>query len=983
VERKLATVLFIDLVDSTRLVAAADPEVVRRRVNEFFERVSQCVSVHGGIVEKFAGDAVLAAFGIPQAHEDDAERAARAALAMRDVVEELGLSARIGIEAGELVVDELKSSSFATGEAVNLAARLQQAAQPGEILVGPTAYRLAIGALVVEDAGPLELKGVQAPLRAWRVLSATDGPRAQSSLRARLVGRETELELLLNTVQRTVRDRRAHLFTIYGEPGVGKSRLAREFLDGVEGASILTGRCLPYGEGITYWPLAEMIKAAAGISDDDPLEEAFEKLRACCEDEAVADLLGLASGLLEALQGERSSEEIVWAARELMGRLGDVQPLILLFEDIHWAEDRLLELIEHLADWVRAPVLLLCLARPELLDVRPGWGGGRIRSTAIELESLSEDESAELVAALLSEIDGEPLELPAGLLEKTDGNPLFVEETIRMLVEAPDRDCLPEGIPDTLQALIAARIDRLPAQEKLLLQRAAVIGRVFWKGAVAYLSPDLGELEEVLDDLLLRDFLLREARSSISGEAAYRFKHVLIREVAYTGLSKSARAQHHARFAEWLHERAGDELLEIRAYHLDQAAELLAELDGAPPAELAAEAAEALTAAGKRAVAREAFKSGRKLLGRAVELEPTLERRYLAARAARQEGDLAAVAAEMGRVRDDARTEGNRLLEARALTALGDVALRWSSDVAGAERLVEEAIGLLDGDTDPDAHFDALLGRVNIGAVRGDLSDIIRHLEQAFAVGVAAGRKDLQTTAAQGLAQSHIVRLDLDEAEPLVLRALALAEEGGSVRALSSARSALGLLHTVRGELDEAEVIFEDVRVALAEIGYQPGLAYVYDRLGDVRFYKGDLKGAEKAFRESIRLLSAIGDHGHLCESKAQLAVVLALQGKVDEAERFALEAQELVRAEYRLSLAAGPLSLGVVRAAQGRDEEAETLLRTALAEADASEYKLILREPLERLASFLRERGREDEAVPYEDRLGELFPSTRIARIA
>ncbi len=395
VERKLATVLFVDIVGSSQLVTGSDPEIVRRRVTQFFERVSHCVEIHGGIVEKFAGDAVLAAFGIPQAHEDDAERAARAGLAMRDAVRELGFEARIGIEAGEVVVDQ-SDSTFATGEAVNLAARLQQVAKPGEILVGPTAHRLSRGRLLAEDAGPLELKGMGAALRAWRVMSVLDAARPQVS--APMVGRGSELELLENTFARTLRDGRAHLFTIYGEPGVGKSRLAREFVDSVDGASVLTGRCLPYGEGITYWPLAEMIKAATGIADDEPLDEAFEKLRACCEDDAVADLIGLAAGLLDAVEGDRSPEEIAWAAREVMSTLGDAQPLVLFFEDIHWAEEPMLDLIEHLADSVRAPLLILCLARPELLDVRAGWGGGRVRSTAIELEPLSEAESEELVA---------------------------------------------------------------------------------------------------------------------------------------------------------------------------------------------------------------------------------------------------------------------------------------------------------------------------------------------------------------------------------------------------------------------------------------------------------------------------------------------------------------------------------------------------------------------------------------------------------
>src|SRR6266545_2968551 len=363
-ERKLATVLFVDLVGSTAVVSSQDPEITRRRVTAFFDAVSGCIETHGGTVEKFAGDAVMAAFGIPQAHEDDAERAIRAGLGILESVRELGVQARVGIEAGEVVVDET-DSTFATGEAVNVAARLQQAAAPGEILVGEAAHRLTQGRIEAKDAGPLELRGFRNPIPAFRALAALDGQPPLPAISAPFVGRESELDLLHNTLARTIRDRRPHVFTVYGEPGVGKSRLLREFLAGVEGATILAGRALPYGEGITYWPLAEMVKAAAGITDDDPMETAKQKLIECCGDEAIAELLGLASGVMEAVEGERGQPEIAWAAREFV----DVQPLILVFEDIHWAEEPLLELIDHLAQWVRERALLiLCLARPELLD---------------------------------------------------------------------------------------------------------------------------------------------------------------------------------------------------------------------------------------------------------------------------------------------------------------------------------------------------------------------------------------------------------------------------------------------------------------------------------------------------------------------------------------------------------------------------------------------------------------------------------------
>src|SRR4051794_15715090 len=520
-ERKLVTVVFVDLVDSTGLLADADPEIVRRRVNRFFESVSHCIVTHGGIVEKFAGDAVMAAFGIPLAHEDDAERAVRAAIATLERVRELGLEARIGIESGEVVADD-SDSTFATGEPVNLAARLQTHAEPNTILVGPQAARLLRGRIELEPLHPIELRGWREPVAAQKVICvAPQDAAAIGGIAAPLVGRDAELELLENTYERTVRSRRASLVTIYGDPGVGKSRLAREFVAGLEGATVLIGRSLPYGEGVTYWPLAEMVKASSGISDDDPLDDAQKKLRDYCEDDAVADLLGLAVGVLEAVEGERSQQEIAWAAREWAEQLAEAQPLVLVFEDVHWGEEPLLELLEHLAASVReAPLLIVGLARPELLDIRPTWGGGRLRATTLELEPLQAEESATLVQALTAELDL-PLDT-ATVLAKTEGNPLFMEETVRMLAERPRGGA--ERIPDTLQALIAARIDRLPSASRVVLQRASVMGRIFMAGALSKLTPELADVGHALDDLLLRDLVVREVRATISGEQAYKFK---------------------------------------------------------------------------------------------------------------------------------------------------------------------------------------------------------------------------------------------------------------------------------------------------------------------------------------------------------------------------------------------------------------------------------------------------------------------------
>jgi len=970
-ERKLATVLFVDLVDSSGLVATSDPEIVRRRVTRFFERASHCIELHGGTVEKFIGDAVMAAFGIPRAHEDDAERALRAAFAVLEAVKDLELEARVGVEAGEVVADET-DSTFATGEAVTLAARLQAAAAPGEILVGPGAWRLAAGSIELEPAGTREFRGRAEPLHVWRALGPRAGGRALGSLSAPLIGRDSELELLENTFERTVRDRRAHLFTVFGEPGVGKSRLARDFVAGLEGATVLAGRCLPYGEGITYWPLAEMVKSAAGISDDDPVEEAHEKLLVCCEDEAVADLLGLAAGVLEAVEGERGQPEIAWAAREWAEQLALAQPLVLVFEDIHWAEEPLLELIQHLAAWVReAPLLLLCLARPELLDVLEGWGGGRVRATSIELEPLRRAESEELVDALLAEESLEP-DLRTALLDKTEGNPLFLEETIRMVAEGNGDGRA--GIPDTVQALIAARIDRLRLPERALLQRASVVGRVFWAGALAYLTADEAPVEACLDELVLRDFIARETRSTISGEQAFRFKHVLIREVAYGGLSKSARAELHGRFAEWLRERAGEELLEIRAYHLDQAAALTAELEGRVPPELVREAAAVLEAAGRRALAREANASGRRLLLRAVELEPTLERRYEAARAAWRLSDMPAVSIEMELVRLAASEAGDHRLEGRALTALGDITLGSGADAAGARELGSRALAVVPED-DEEARYDALELMGSIGWWEGDLSSAERYALEALELAQGMGRKDLESASTVELVAVYQARLEDDRAVELQERAIELAEESGSPTARGWALRVHAEQALRDGDLDEAERRLEQGRSFFEEAGSTAHLARMINWLGFVRLKRGDLVRAEALLRESIRLLKPLEDRGTIVESQRTLAQILLAQGKLEEAERYALQARKTVGPEDMWSRSTTRLALGLVRAAQGRDEEAEALLREALDILSTTDLRKAELEPLEAIILFLRERGREDEASLYEQRLAELTP--------
>jgi tetratricopeptide (TPR) repeat protein len=737
---------------------------------------------------------------------------------------------------------------------------------------------------------------------------------------------------------------------------------------GLESATVLFGRALPYGEGVTYSALADMVKTAAGIADDDPLDDALEKLRDCCPDEAVADLLALASGVLEAVKGERNQQEISWAAREWGEKLAEPQPLVLVFEDIHWAEDALLELIEHLATWVRnVPILLLCLARPELLDLRPSWGGGRVRATAIELEPLGRADSETLVEALL---DGE---LTAGarqaLLDKTEGNPLFVEETVRMLAEADGEGTGIERIPDTLQALIAARIDHLPPGEKELLQCAAVIGRIFWKGAVEQLVLEGTELEPLLDDLQLREFVLPEARSTISGEEAFRFKHVLIREVAYAGLSKAARAGYHQRFAEWLRKRAGEELLEIRAYHLDHATALLAELDGAPPEALAHEAAAALEEAGRRALAREANATARKLLVRAVELEPTLERRYEAARASWRLNDYPVLSAEMREVLDAAREAGDRVIQARALAALSEVTLSQQADVPRAEELAREALEVADDD---ESRIEALRALETVAWWRGRLTESETFVEEELRIARRLGRVDVESEALLSLAAIYVSRKEDERAKPLLERAHALAEESGSLTAKAHAYSQSGELHILSGRPEEALADFERARDLFQEVGAASRLARTLLRIGRI-IRKSDAAEAERLFREAIRILKPLEDRGTLCEVQRSLAEVLLQQDRLDEAEMYALRAVETVGPQDLHSQSTTKKSLALVRAAQGRDDEAEALFRDAVETLERSEYVRFLSEPLKAIVDFLEERDRSAEAEVFAERLAEV----------
>jgi class 3 adenylate cyclase/tetratricopeptide (TPR) repeat protein len=976
VERKLATAMFVDLVDSTALVSGSDPEVVRRRVTGFFEQSAGQIAAYGGTVEKFAGDAVVAVFGVPTAHEDDAERAVRAATAILEAVKRDGeLAVRIGIEAGE-VVAESGDSTFATGEALNVAARLQQSASPGEILMGPTAHGLTLGSVVAEPAGERALRGIPAELAVWRVICADGRAGRPLSVAAPYVGRDEELQLLENAYARAVRDRRAQLVTVYGEPGIGKSRLAREFFASLERTTVLTGRALPFGEGLVYRPLAEMVQDAAGISEDDSPEEAIEKLREACSSDAIADLLGLASGVLDTVSGERRGQEIAWAAHEWATSLAEAQPLVLGFEDVHWAEEPLLDLVEHLADRIDdAPVLIVCLARPELLDARPGWGGGRRRAITIELGPLPDHETGMLVDALVED-SPIPEDLRTALLDKTEGNPLFVEETVRLLVEEGDTAAV--RIPDTLQALIAARIDRLPPGSRSVLRHGSVVGRVFWRGAICELDPEL-DVDAALADLVDRQLLTREPLSTLTGEVAYRFRHVLIRDVAYRGLTKSERARLHRLFAAWLRAHSPDELVETHAYHLDRAAALTAELEGRVPEDLRAEAAAALERAGQRALAREANRTARRLFLRTLELEPTLERRFAAARAAWRLWELPAAADEMEQVREHAHEAGEPTIEGLALTALAEIALNRNADVAQARRLGQQANELL-ADAPGDARAEVLTLLSGVGWWEGDLESVERYTNEALEI--REGRADLESLALVELAGAHLARLDLAQAESMLAEASALADESGSLSARAWSARIGGSILLRKGRFEEAGTAFHTAYELFDEIGAAPDAARARQLEGVALWRAGDAERAETLVRETVRTLLSLQERGKIVEAQRTLAEIVLAQGHVEEAERWALSAVESVGMQDMMSRSNVNMVLGLVRAAQGRHDEAELLLREAIDLLAATELRNSEPEPLAALAGFLRERGRADEACVLEERIEALLQPEKAARI-
>ena len=583
--------LFCDVVGSTSLGESTDPEVLRALLARYFDRMSGIVEGHGGSVEKFIGDAVMAVFGVPLVHEDDASRACQAAVEMRDAFPELGLEGRIGVSTGEVVTGT--AERLATGDVVNVAARLQQASEPGGVLIGESTRLLAGGTVDVEAVEPLVLKGKSEPVSAFRLLAARRaGERPHKAV---FVGRERELLLLRDAWRRALAEARCELVTVVGDAGIGKSRLVAEALDSVD-APILRGRCLPYGAGVTYWPVVEVVKQLGVMPSDPSAASAIRSL------------------LRDTDQGT-TAEEIAWAFRKL---LEEQSPLVVVFDDVQWGEETFVDLIEHMALLSSgAPVLIVCMARPELLDNRPSW------TVTVQLEPLSRANSEQLIGAHL------PRELASRIAAAAGGNPLFIGEMLAMAEQGGDGI----EVPASLKALLAARLEQLEPRERRVLETAAVEGEVFHRGAVQALTPEEPQVTPRLAGLVRRG-LIETAQAQLAGEDGFRFRHLLIRDAAYEVLPKARRAELHERLAGWLEGHAQNlvELDEIVGYHLDQAftyRSQLGPLDDAGRA-LAARAAAHLGVAGLAALERTDSAAARALLQRACDLLPREARERIA-----------------------------------------------------------------------------------------------------------------------------------------------------------------------------------------------------------------------------------------------------------------------------------------------------------------------------------------------------------------
>ena len=945
-QRKIVTVLFCDLTGSTALGETLDPERLRTLLARYFERMKAIVERHGGSVEKFIGDAVMAVFGVPALHEDDALRAVRSAVEMRDSLPELGLQGRIGVMTGEVVTGT--EERLATGDAVNVAARLEQAAQPGEVLVGEPTLALVGWAAEVEPVESLELKGKAQPVPAYRLLRVREAPERRHE--APFVGRERELTILREAWDRVQTEQRCELVTLVGDAGVGKSRLSAEILASIE-ATVVRGRCLPYGEGITYWPVVEVLKQL----DVRPADEAAAV--------AIRSLLGETEAVT-------SAEEIAWAFRKTLEHGAAGGPLVVVFDDIQWGEETFLDLIEHVALLSSgASILLLCIARPELTERRPAW------PVTFRLEPLGNEDVEELIP---ERIVGE---LREKIARAAGGNPLFIGEIVAMAREA-------EGevvVPPTLRALLGARLDQLETAERSVLELGAIEGEIFHRGAVQALAPDETQVTPRLAALVRKE-LIRPDRPQLAGEDGFRFRHLLLRDAAYDAMPKATRAELHEGLAIWLEEH-GTELVDldqILGYHFEQASGYRTELAMPRDDEMAAAARRHLTAAGRRAQLRADYGAAVSLLERAsalvppAELDLALETELIDALFWGGKGGDALRRADS--ISERASAAGDLVSELCGRIQAGII--RMSLDPEGAaERLaalVEHAQPVFHAAGDDLALYTAYHGLAQVAFERAQTDASLDAYERAAAHARKAGlpQEFLEWRAScryYGATSVSELLAWLDEHEPRAGRDHWLR----MYRAL-----ALGML----GRFGEGRAMLAETRAELAERGGGIRLAVTTGiESVDFELLAGDPAAAAELGSEGIRLFEDLEDKSFLSTAAGSLARALFALDRLDEADAWAGQAAELGASEDAFTQMIWRQVRAKVLARRGEPAEAERLAREAVAICDETDQLDAQGDVYADLAEVLVLAGREEEAAAsleqalasYE-RKGNIVKATR-----
>jgi class 3 adenylate cyclase/tetratricopeptide (TPR) repeat protein len=901
--RKVVTVLFCDVVGSTALGESLDPEALQGLLARYFERMKAIVESHGGSVEKFIGDAVMAVFGVPVVHEDDALRACRAAAEMRDALPELGVAGRIGVNTGEVLTGT--EERLATGDAVNVAARLEQAAEPGEVLIGAETLALVGATAEVGEERLLELKGKSEPAAAYPLVSILELP--ERSHASRFVGRERELLQLVDAWDRALAGQRCELVTIVGDPGVGKSRLVAEALDRID-ARVARGRCLSYGEGITYWPVIEVVKQLRARPDDEHAAAAIDSLLG--ENEMFA-----------------GTDEIAWAFRKLLEAQA---PLVVCFDDIQWGEETFLELVESTALLsAGAPVLLLCMARPELLDRHPGW------PAVSHLEPLLEAEACELVGVTVSD------ELRGRILRASGGNPLFLTE----MAALGDVDGGEVEVPATLRALLAARLDQLDEPERKVLERGAVEGELFHRGSVQALAPEETEVTPRLAALVRRD-LVRPDQPQLPREDAYRFRHLLIRDAAYEALPKATRAELHRRFADWLEEHGQSlvELDEILGYHLEQAALYLSEL-GWPDPSLAERASRRLATAGERMYWRNDVPAARSLLSRAMELVDELDV-HAAVTFALTRGSAHAAELRLDEIarRADRREDAAGAAFARALAANMRI---WVDEgtTEEAEHLALAALPLLEAEQDHAALAQTWFSLAN-GAYNGSglWDKIVDAAEMARRYETLVGRPHHRT---DGLCAMGLMLGSSPVAEALErLDALGDAAFVDLTRAVLLAMSDRDA---------EARELAEVAEVRARELGS----GEADPEIGEIESLSGNHEAAATRFGLWSDFQAERGALAGVATYSGLQGRELCLAGRYEEAEQHAVPALDAADAQpFRWQVSA------LLSSRREDHDVAEQFARAAVEFFETTQSPKFQADAYCDLAEVLEAAGRRDEAI-------------------